>query len=81
MLQGYVEGDATARAADLVADGFDLAVVDCGWSGWWTMGPKYKLAPDAAVCASATAKAFGKDRRMPITNRYRSAPGSEVVDD
>ena len=25
-----------------------------------------------------TTKAFGKDRRMPITNRYRSEPAAEA---
>ena len=65
--QGYVEGDRTA--ADLVAEGFDPAVVDR------VVGlvdrAEYKrrqMPPGVRI----TTKAFGKDRRMPITNRYRS---------
>jgi hypothetical protein len=80
---GYVEGDRSA--ADLVAEGFDpttvarvIALVD---------GAEYKrrqTPPGVRI----SAKAFGKDRRMPITNHYRGAvadpsdtpgPGPESV--
>ena len=60
---------ATVTAADLVAEGFDPGggrpgrrLVD---------GAEYKrrqMPPGVRI----TTKAFGKDRRMPITNRYRS---------
>jgi NAD+ synthase (glutamine-hydrolysing) len=67
VLQGYVEG--TAPRPDLVADGFDPAVVDQVVR--LVDGAEYKrrqMPPGVRI----TTKAFGKDRRMPITNRYRS---------
>jgi NAD+ synthase (glutamine-hydrolysing) len=66
VLQGYVERDRTA--ADLVAEGFDPAVVDRVVR--LVDGAEYKrrqMPPGVRI----TTKAFGKDRRMPITNRYR----------
>ncbi|HEX3794232.1 MAG TPA: NAD+ synthase [Acidimicrobiales bacterium] len=72
VLQGYVEGDRTA--ADLVADGFDPAIVDQVVR--LVDGAEYKrrqMPPGVRI----TTKAFGKDRRMPITNRYRP-PALEV---
>jgi NAD+ synthase (glutamine-hydrolysing) len=68
VLQGYVEGDRTA--ADLVAEGFDPAVVDRVVR--LVDGAEYKrrqMPPGVRI----TTKAFGKDRRMPITNRYLSS--------
>ncbi len=68
VLQGYVEGDHTA--ADLVAAGFDPAVVDQVVR--LVDGAEYKrrqMPPGVRI----TTKAFGKDRRMPITNHYRSS--------
>ncbi|HVX20722.1 MAG TPA: NAD+ synthase [Acidimicrobiales bacterium] len=68
VLQAYVERDRTA--ADLVADGFDPAVVDRVVR--LVDGAEYKrrqMPPGVRI----TTKAFGKDRRMPITNRYRPA--------
>jgi NAD+ synthase (glutamine-hydrolysing) len=68
VLAGYVELDRTA--ADLVADGFDPAVVETVVR--LVDGAEYKrrqMPPGVRI----TTKAFGKDRRMPITNRYRSA--------
>jgi NAD+ synthase (glutamine-hydrolysing) len=72
VLQGYVERDRTA--ADLVAEGFDPAVVDRVVR--LVDGAEYKrrqMPPGIRI----TTKAFGKDRRMPITNRYRSAAVEE----
>ena len=72
VLQGYVEGDRTA--ADLVADGFAPAVVDQVVR--LVDGAEYKrrqMPPGVRI----TTKAFGKDRRMPITNRYRPPPLEE----
>jgi NAD+ synthase (glutamine-hydrolysing) len=66
VLQGYVEGDRTA--ADLVAAGFAPAVVDQVVR--LVDGSEYKrrqMPPGVRI----TTKAFGKDRRMPITNHYR----------
>ncbi len=68
VLQGYVERDLTA--ADLVAEGFDPAVVDQVVR--LVDGSEYKrrqMPPGVRI----TTKAFGKDRRMPITNHYRSS--------
>jgi NAD+ synthase (glutamine-hydrolysing) len=71
VLAAYVEQDRTA--GELVADGFDpelvmrvVSLVD---------GAEYKrrqMPPGVRI----TTKAFGKDRRMPITNRYRLATPS-----
>ena len=66
VLAAYVEQDRTA--ADLVAEGFDpeLVVRVVGLVD----GAEYKrrqMPPGVRI----TTKAFGKDRRMPITNRYR----------
>ena len=73
VLQGYVEGDRTA--AELVVDGFDPAVVDQVVR--LVDGAEYKrrqMPPGVRI----TTKAFGKDRRMPITNRYRSSSLEEL---
>jgi NAD+ synthase (glutamine-hydrolysing) len=66
VLQGYVERDRTA--SDLVAEGFDPLVVDQVVR--LVDGAEYKrrqMPPGVRI----TTKAFGKDRRMPITNHYR----------
>jgi len=68
-----VEGDRTA--ADLVNEGFDPGVVDQVVR--LVDGAEYKrrqMPPGVRI----TTKAFGKDRRMPITNRYRPPPPEEV---
>jgi NAD+ synthase (glutamine-hydrolysing) len=73
VLQGYVEGDRTA--ADLVADGFDPAVVEQVVR--LVDGAEYKrrqMPPGVRI----STKAFGKDRRMPITNRYRPPASQEL---
>jgi NAD+ synthase (glutamine-hydrolysing) len=73
VLQGYVEGDRTAP--DLVADGFDPAVVEQVVR--LVDGAEYKrrqMPPGVRI----TTKAFGKDRRMPITNRYRAGAFAEA---
>jgi NAD+ synthase (glutamine-hydrolysing) len=74
VLQGYVEFDRTA--ADLVADGFDPDVVERVVQ--LVDGAEYKrrqMPPGVRI----TTKAFGKDRRMPITNRYRSPARPEAA--
>jgi NAD+ synthase (glutamine-hydrolysing) len=66
VLQGYVEDDQTA--ADLVGRGFDPTVVEQVVR--LVDGAEYKrrqMPPGVRI----TTKAFGKDRRMPITNHYR----------
>jgi NAD+ synthase (glutamine-hydrolysing) len=72
VLQGYVERDRTA--ADLVAEGFDPAVVDQVVR--LVDGAEYKRRQNPPG-VRITTKAFGKDRRMPITNRYRSSAAEE----
>ena len=68
VLQGYVERDRTA--ADLVSEGFAPELVDRVVR--LVDGAEYKrrqMPPGVRI----TTKAFGRDRRMPITNRYRSS--------
>jgi len=68
VLEAYVEQDRTA--GDLVAEGFDPAVVDRVVK--LVDGAEYKrrqMPPGVRI----TTKAFGKDRRMPITNHYQPA--------
>jgi NAD+ synthase (glutamine-hydrolysing) len=72
VLQGYVEGDRTA--GELVAEGFDPVVVDQVVR--LVDGSEYKrrqMPPGVRI----TTKAFGKDRRMPITNHYRPPASRE----
>ncbi len=66
ILEGYVEGDLTA--AELVEAGFDaeqvrevVRLVDAAEYKRRQTPPGVRVTP----------KAFGKDRRVPITNRYR----------
>ena len=77
VVAGYVEGDRSAD--DLIASGFDAAAVER------VVGlvdrAEYKrrqMPPGVRI----SGKAFGKDRRMPITNHYRStvAPGGVPTD-
>jgi NAD+ synthase (glutamine-hydrolysing) len=66
ILEAYVERDRTG--ADLVAEGFDPALVDRVVR--LVDGAEYKrrqMAPGVRI----TNKAFGRDRRVPITNGYR----------
>jgi NAD+ synthase (glutamine-hydrolysing) len=67
VLEAYVERDRTKP--EMVADGFDPLVVDAVVRLVDTAEYKRRqLAPGVRI----TAKAFGKDRRVPITNRYRA---------
>jgi NAD+ synthase (glutamine-hydrolysing) len=75
VLQGYVERDRTA--ADLVAEGFDPDVVERVVR--LVDGAEYKRRQNPPG-VRITTKAFGKDRRMPITNRYRSPARPEPAD-
>lgn len=67
ILAGYVELDRSA--SDLVADGYDRVVVERVIR--MVDAAEYKRR-QAAPGTRVTPKAFGRDRRMPITNRYRS---------
>ena len=78
VVAGYVEGDRSPD--DLIASGFDAAAVER------VVGlvdrAEYKrrqMPPGVRI----SRKAFGKDRRMPITNHYRSrvAPDESAPDE
>jgi NAD+ synthase (glutamine-hydrolysing) len=67
IMAGYVEADRSA--GDLVAEGFDPA--DVARVVGLVDRAEYKrrqMPPGVRI----SGKAFGKDRRMPITNQYRS---------
>jgi NAD+ synthase (glutamine-hydrolysing) len=75
VLEAYVEQDRTA--AELVELGFAPEVVDRVVR--LVDGAEYKrrqMAPGVRI----TAKAFGKDRRMPITNHYRGSARAELAE-
>ncbi|MGO9027754.1 MAG: NAD+ synthase [Acidimicrobiales bacterium] len=67
VLAGYVEGDRSAE--ELIADGFDRQTVERVVQLVDRAEYKRRQMPPGV---RISAKAFGKDRRMPITNRYRS---------
>ncbi|HSK47267.1 MAG TPA: NAD+ synthase [Coriobacteriia bacterium] len=66
VLERYVEGDESRD--EIVADGFDAALVDRVLQ--MTDAAEYKRR-QGPLGVKITPKAFGKDRRMPVTNRYR----------
>jgi NAD+ synthase (glutamine-hydrolysing) len=73
VLEAYVEKDRTS--GELVAEGFDPVVVDLVVR--LVDGSEYKrrqMPPGVRI----TTKAFGKDRRMPITNHYRPRAAAEA---
>lgn len=67
ILGRYVEEDMSVSA--IVGDGFDRGLVE--EVAAMVDGNEYKRR-QAAPGVKITTKAFGKDRRLPITNRYRS---------
>jgi NAD+ synthase (glutamine-hydrolysing) len=69
IVEAYVEDDRSPE--DLVASGADAGVVEAVVA--LIDRAEYKRR-QAAPGIKITPKAFGRDRRMPITNRYRSAP-------
>ena len=66
ILERYIEDDLSV--ADIVGDGFDPAVV--ARVGRMVDRNEYKRR-QAAPGVKITTKAFGKDRRLPITNGYQ----------
>jgi NAD+ synthase (glutamine-hydrolysing) len=66
VLEAYIEGDATA--SDLERQGFDGELVRRVVSLVDRAEYKRRQAPPGV---RVTPKAFGKDRRLPITNAYR----------
>jgi NAD+ synthase (glutamine-hydrolysing) len=71
VLEALVAQDRSV--ADVVAAGFDPEVVTR--AARLVDGAEYKRR-QSPPGVRITAKAFGKDRRMPITNRYRDHPPS-----
>jgi NAD+ synthase (glutamine-hydrolysing) len=75
LLEGLVDHDRTI--ADLVAEGYDAALVTRVARLVDLAEYKRRQSPPGV---RISAKAFGKDRRMPITNRYRDrAPESAAA--
>ena len=66
LLEAYIEGDRTR--AELVADGFDAELVDRVVR--LVDGAEYKRR-QTPHGARVTRKGFGRDRRLPVVNRYR----------
>ncbi|MGI4895527.1 MAG: NAD+ synthase [Janthinobacterium lividum] len=74
ILENYIEGDR--GRADLLAEGFDATVVDSvvtlvDRAEW----KRRQFAPGPKI----SYKAFGRDRRLPITNRWREPAASETL--
>jgi NAD+ synthase (glutamine-hydrolysing) len=70
ILEGYVSGDK--GAADLVAEGFDRPLVERVLR--MTDAAEYKrrqFPPGTKI----SLRAFGRDRRLPITNGWRESAG------
>ncbi|MGP4015977.1 NAD+ synthase [Saccharopolyspora sp. 5N708] len=66
VLDGYVEGDRSY--ADLIADGFDAELVERVLRMVDRAEYKRRQYPPGT---KITFKAFGRDRRLPVTNRWR----------
>ena len=66
ILAGYIDGDAGRD--DLIAAGHDAALVD--WVLRMVDLAEYKRR-QSAPGTKISMKAFGRDRRLPITNRFR----------
>ncbi len=66
LLEAYIEGDRTR--AELVADGFDGETVDRVARLVDLAEHKRRQTPPGA---RVSRKGFGRDRRLPIVNRYR----------
>ncbi|NAZ84251.1 NAD+ synthase [Kineococcus sp. R8] len=74
ILEDYVEGDR--GRADLLGEGFDATVVDSvvtlvDRAEW----KRRQFAPGPKI----SYKAFGRDRRLPITSRWREVAASAVL--
>jgi NAD+ synthase (glutamine-hydrolysing) len=70
ILEGYVEDDASVD--ELVAQGFDRATVERVVK--LVDGAEYKRR-QAPPGPKVTGRSFGKDRRLPITNRFHGLAG------
>ncbi len=70
VVRALVEDDKTP--AELLAEGLDAELV---FSAARLLNAAEHKRRQSPPCLRVTEKAFGKDRRMPITNRYRSVRG------
>jgi len=70
ILDRYIEDDASAE--EIVAEGFDPAIVERVLR--MVDGAEYKRR-QAAPGPKVTGRSFGKDRRLPITNRFHGFTG------
>jgi NAD+ synthase (glutamine-hydrolysing) len=75
LLAGYVDGDQGRD--DLVAAGHDAALVDRVLR--MVDLAEYKRR-QSAPGTKISIKAFGRDRRLPITNRFRETPAERTGD-
>ena len=66
IIEGYVEGDLSV--AELAARGFDARARAARRAHGRSQ--RVQAAPGAARACASRRKAFGKDRRPPITNRW-----------
>ena len=66
LLKSYIEGDRTR--AELVEDGFDSKMVDEVVHLVDTSEYKRRQNPPGV---RVTRKGFGRDRRLPLVNRYK----------
>ena len=69
LIQAYVDGDRTVE--ELVAAGHDRATVERITTLIDRAEYKRRQSPPGI---RVSEKAFGRDRRLPITNRYRDVP-------
>ena len=67
VLRCMIEGEMSAR--EVVARGHDPEVVNKAWSMLDRVEYKRRQAPPGV---KITLRAFGRDRRYPITNRFRA---------
>ena len=72
IMMAYVEGDRSPEEIEKL--GFDRGVIDRVLELIDSAEYKRRQAPPGI---RISARAFGKDRRLPITNRYRSPSGNE----
>ena len=71
IVHGLIEDEKSAR--EIAADGHDPALVERVWSMVDRAEYKRRQAPPGV---KITHRAFGRDRRYPITNRFTAGGGS-----
>ncbi len=73
ILEAYIEEESSTE--DMVARGMDRALVERVITMVDRAEYKRRQAPPGP---KVTTKAFGRDRRLPITNRWREQPSAEL---